>query len=84
MTDRPTDPLEARVAKLEGLFEQLNERLGALESDVRALRGELTQLRSDMDAKFEAARKSSRSQFFWLLGVLITGLLLPSVIGLLN
>ena len=76
--DRPTqDPLESRVAKLEGLFEQLNERLGNVEQELKALR-------SDMDGKFEAARKASRNQFFWLLGILITGLLLPSVIGLLG
>ena len=79
MADTPLqeDRLEARVAKLEGLFEQLNKRLGNVEEELRTLR-------SDMDAKFEAARRASRNQFFWLLGVLITGLLLPSVIGLLG
>ena len=76
MSDRPTpDPVEARVAKLEGLFEQLNARLANVERELRTLR-------SDMDSKFEAARQASRSQFFWLLGVLVIGILVPILLNL--
>ena len=33
--------LEQRVSRLEGVLEQINERLGALERDVRDLRAEM-------------------------------------------
>ena len=64
--DRPTyDPLEARVAKLEGLFEGIEKRLSNVEAELRALRA------------------STRTQFFWLLGVIILGLLVPIVLQVL-
>ena len=65
MSDRPSpDPLEARVAKLEGLYEGIEKRLTNVENELRAL------------------RKSSRQQFFWLLGVVILGILIPILLNL--
>ena len=46
------EALEIRMAKLEGGYEQINERLGTIEqrltSEIGALRGDITSLRSDM------------------------------------
>ena len=34
------DALEVRIAHLEGAYEQIDKRLGAIDDDVRELRGE--------------------------------------------
>ena len=62
------DALEVRIAHLEGAYEQIDKRLGAIEGDVRELRGELrnsiASLRSEllarMDHQFSAARDPQR------------------------
>ena len=59
------DGLEVRIAHLEGAFEQLDKRMGAVETEIRALRRELL---DRMD-----------TQFRWILGVQIASWL--SLIG---
>lgn len=55
MTDEPVSPLEVRVTRLEGLYEQINRRLSALEtrfdSGFADLRAEIRASRSKTDAK---------------------------------
>jgi chaperonin cofactor prefoldin len=53
--------LEERVAKIEGILEQVDKRLNHLESEIRELRDEVRELRRDLN-----------SRFFWLLGVQIS------------
>ncbi len=40
--------LEERMAKVEGILEQMNARLNHLESDVSAIRQEISQLRAEL------------------------------------
>ena len=73
MADRPPptrDPLEVRVAKLEGLFEQLNERLGNVETDIRDLRQEVSD-------GFNEVRREMRRMLYWILGLVVVGYLVP-------
>ena len=60
------------MAYLEGQFEQLNERVGRIETRLDNLEVALRQLRSDM-----------RQQFFWLLGVVILGITLPIMVQII-
>ena len=60
------------MAYLEGQFEQLNERVGRIETRLDNLEVALRQLRSDM-----------RQQFFWLLGVVILGITLPVMVQII-
>lgn len=64
-----TDALEVRIAHLEGAYEQIDKRLGSVESAVVGLRSEIKQemgqLRSDLTARMD-------SQFHWLLGTLLS------------
>ena len=64
--------LEERVAKIEGILEQMDKRLNRLESEIRdlrvyveseirSLRGEIGDLGRDLD-----------NRFLWMLGVQIT------------
>lgn len=62
------EPLEVRMARLEGAYEQIDRRLAALEAAVQGLRAEIRQEMSDL-------RRETRQQFFWLLGVLVAAIL---------
>ena len=53
--------LEERVARIEGILEQVDKRLNHLESDISELRDEIRELRRDLN-----------NRFFWLLGVQIS------------
>jgi tetrahydromethanopterin S-methyltransferase subunit B len=50
--------LEERVAKIEGIVEQMNERLNHIETDLRDLREDLT--------------KKIESNFRWTVGLMLT------------
>lgn len=53
--------LEERVARIEGIVEQMDKRLNHLETEIRELREELRDLREDLN-----------NRFLWLLGVQIS------------
>jgi hypothetical protein len=43
--------LEERVPRLEGIVEQVNERLGAIDTGLRDIRAELRDLRTELRSK---------------------------------
>jgi chromosome segregation ATPase len=53
--------LEERVVRVEGILEQVDERLNHLESEISEIRGEIKELRKDLNNRFS-----------WLLGVQIS------------
>ena len=55
------DTLEVRIAHLEGAYEQIDKRLGGVESG-------LAQLRQDTNQQFTHLRQEMREQFRWVLG----------------
>ena len=57
--------MEERVARIEGILEQVDKRLDHLESKV----GEL---RSEMRSEIRELRRDLNNGFFWLLGVQIS------------
>jgi len=63
------NPIEARMARLEGAYEQLDKRLAGVETGLSEVRSELRTLRSEQ-----------HQQFLWLIGVVILGALLPIVV----
>jgi chaperonin cofactor prefoldin len=67
------EPLEVRMARLEGAYEQINKRLDAIEADIRELRSSLESLRRDLTAQMA-------SQFRWVVGLWATTIL--AVLGL--
>jgi len=60
--------LEERVARIEGILEQMDKRLNHLESEIRDLRAEIRDLRSEIGD----LRRDLNNRFLWILGVLIT------------
>ena len=55
------DTLEVRITRLEGVYEQIDECLTAVEAGILRLRREMSQAISHL-------RQESREQFRWLLG----------------
>ena len=63
--------LEERVSRLEGAFEQMNERLGSIESNIGALRGEVAGLRQDINTSIAELRRELHTNFRWTMGTII-------------
>ena len=67
--------LAARVSRIEGVIEQMNERLGNLEQGLRDLHSELTgeqrSLRTDIAEVQRSLRTEMRSNFRWTMGITI-------------
>lgn len=61
---------EIRMARLEGAFQQVNERLGALEqrlsAEIAGVRAEILDL-----------RRQTTTQFYWLLTFVLGSILVP-------
>jgi chromosome segregation ATPase len=54
--------LEERIARIEGILDQMDKRLNHVESEVRDLRSELRSEIRDL-------RRDLNYRFYWLLGV---------------
>ena len=67
-----SDTLGVRIAHLEGAYEQVDKRLGAVESILSQLRSEINQLRTELMARIDAQTGRMDSQFHWLLGMIFT------------
>jgi predicted nucleic acid-binding Zn-ribbon protein len=64
--------LEERVAKIEGILEQMDKRLNHLESELRDLNKRLENLRNELYGEIRDLRKALDYRFYWLLGVQIS------------
>ena len=64
------EQLEIRMARLEGAYQQINERLGLLE---QRLTSEIASLRLD----FTELRRQINTQFYWLLTFVLGSILIP-------
>ncbi|MCS7367415.1 MAG: hypothetical protein NDF52_06000 [archaeon YNP-WB-062] len=53
--------LEERVARIEGILEQMDKRLNHMESEIRDLSIDMRDLRKDLN-----------NRFYWLLGIQIS------------
>lgn len=69
MTTQPAATIEQRVSRLEGAYEQVNERLGDLTQAVASFR---TELRAEMQEGQAALRSDMNRQFHTVLVLLGT------------
>lgn len=68
------------MTRLEGAYEQIDKRLGALETRLGSVEKRITALDQGLDTRFAQVevsfaqlRTEMRIQFCWLLGVILTG-----------
>src|SRR4030067_2750324 len=82
------EALEIRMAKLEGGYEQINERLGTIEQRLASFEqrlasfeqrftSEITALRSETRVGDAELRKQMTGQFYWLLTFVLGSILVP-------
>ena len=84
------DAWELRTARLEGAYEQVDKRLGAVEGRLATLeqkmdtgfaqvRAEISGVRNVLHAEInnlhDVLHTEMRTQFYWLLGVMLSGFL---------
>jgi len=76
------EPLEVRIAKLEGAYEQLDKRVDEVRVEVQTLRSEMRAEFNAVRTEFANLRGEMRQQFFWLLGAVLLGIIIPIVTSL--
>jgi peptidoglycan hydrolase CwlO-like protein len=64
--------LEERVAKIEGILEQMDKRLNHLESEIRDLRVYVESEIKSLRGEIGDLRRDLNNRFLWMLGVQIT------------
>jgi len=90
-----TSPLEIRMAHLEGAYEQVNARLGAIEERLGRLEDRMGRLEDRFirfDDKLDARIDSLRSellvrmdrQFYWILSLVVLAILVPIFLRLMS
>lgn len=90
-----TSPIEIRMAHLEGGYEQVNARLGAIEERLGRLEdrfGRLEDRFTRFDDKLDVRIDSLRSellvrmdrQFYWILSLVVLAILVPIFLRLLT
>ena len=87
MTTEPVNPLEVRMARLEGSYEQINLRLNSLEGQVAEIRSDIRGLRMDLDTRFDKLDRKVEARFnvlAWLSGGLGLVIVLLQVFGALG
>ena len=64
--------LEERVARIEGILEQVDKRLNHLESEIRNLRVYVESEIKSLRGEIGDLRRDLNNRFLWILGVQIT------------
>lgn len=68
----PTTPVEERTARLEGMMEQMNHRLGSLETRMASLENGQTQIRQELSTMRSELTNKIDSNFHWMVGIMLT------------
>lgn len=90
MAERSPFDYGDRIGRLEGIIEQINDRLSSLEARMGSLEGNLgarmSSLESNLEVRMSRLENSHRRDFRWLVGTMIgmwvttMGLLLTIII----
>ena len=67
--------LESRIASLESIQAQINERLGSIEQGQRELSNRIDNRLNSMDNRLTNMDNRNNSNFKWLVGLLVIALL---------
>jgi hypothetical protein len=68
-------PLEIRMAHLEGAYEQVSHRLNGIDLRLNAIDSRLAAFETRMDRRFAAMDQ----KFLWVIGLVLVSILLPLV-----
>ena len=71
-TSPPTTALEERMARLEGTMEQMNYRIGSLETRMVSLENGQIQIRQELSTMRSELTNKIDSNFHWIVGIMLT------------
>jgi predicted nuclease with TOPRIM domain len=67
-----TDALDVRMARLEGAYEQINSRLGTIETRLDSLESRMDSRFNALESRIETRFSAFESKFNWVIGILLT------------
>lgn len=68
------ESVEIRLARLEGVYQQVNERLRSIEE---RLENGLESLRQDLGQRISRLEEKVDRQFYWVVGLILVSMVLP-------
>ena len=68
----PASPMDTRMARLEGAYEQASQRLTNIDLRFDALDRKIDLLREALDKKIDALDAKIDQRFMWAVGIMIT------------
>jgi tetrahydromethanopterin S-methyltransferase subunit G len=71
--------LEARMAHLEGSYEQINHRLGTVETRLSNLETKVDNLSDRMDGRFDRIENRLDRRINFLYGLIVVSIMIPLV-----
>jgi len=74
--------LEQRLARIEGILEQVDRRISNMEHDFREFRGEVDKRLAELGHEMNEMRREMSSNLRWTIGVMVS-LWLSAVIPML-
>ena len=69
------EPLEIRMAHLEGAYEQVSQRLNGIDLRLNGIDSRLVAFETRMDQRFAAMDQ----KFLWVIGLVLISIILPLV-----
>ncbi len=77
--DVTAQPLEIRMARLEGAYEQISDRLNGIDLRLAAIEGRIDSTRDMLLARIDSLRGSMDQKFLWVMGLVLVSIILPFV-----
>lgn len=68
----PASPIENRMARLEGAYEQVSQRLTNIDLRLDGLDRKIDLFRDALDKKIDALGAKMNQRFMWTVGVVVT------------
>ena len=70
-------PLEIRMAFLEGTIDQMNHRLDSMDRRLDGMDRRLDSIERGMDQRFTSLDQKIDKQFLWVVGLIVISIILP-------
>ena len=77
--DVTAQPLEIRMARLEGAYEQISDRLNGIDLRLAAIEMRIDSTRDMLLGRMDSLQASMDRKFIWLTGLVLISILLPLV-----
>ena len=77
--DVTAQPLEIRMARLEGAYEQISDRLNGIDLRLASIEARIDATRDMLLARMDERFAAVDQKFLWLMGLVVVSILLPLI-----